>query len=53
MASGGNITLTEWHGFYGAVVFAFVATLVYWPLVGRVERVEPFAWRNIARIWPS
>lgn len=45
---GGNITVTEWNGFYGAVVVAFVATLVYWPLVGRIERVEPFAMANIA-----
>jgi len=45
---GGNITVTEWHGFYGAVVVAFVATLFYWPLVGRVERVVRFAVANIA-----
>jgi two-component system sensor histidine kinase PilS (NtrC family) len=45
---GGNITLNEWHGFYGAIVVAFVATLIYWPFVGRLRRVVPFAVANIA-----
>lgn len=44
---GGNITLNEWHGFYGAIVVAFVATLVYWPFAGRLRRIEPFAIANI------
>jgi two-component system sensor histidine kinase PilS (NtrC family) len=44
---GGNITVTEWQGFYGAVVLAFVATLVYRPFAGRVERIRPFVVANI------
>ncbi|MGH0030011.1 MAG: two-component system sensor histidine kinase NtrB [Myxococcota bacterium] len=45
---GGNLTVTEWHGFYGAVVVAFAATLVYRLFAGRIERVRPFARANIA-----
>jgi two-component system sensor histidine kinase PilS (NtrC family) len=45
---GGHITLTEWRGFYGAVVLAFAATAVYWLFAGRVERIRPFAIANIA-----
>lgn len=45
---GGNITVTEWHGFYGAVVVAFVATLGYRLFAGRIERIRPFARANIA-----
>src|SRR5262245_30593887 len=45
---GGHITISEWHGFYGAVVVAFLATLVYWPLHGRVRRWRRFAAVNIA-----
>jgi two-component system sensor histidine kinase PilS (NtrC family) len=47
-AAGGNITITEWHGFYGAVVVAFVATLVYRPFLGRIRRPRVFAAVNIA-----
>ena len=45
---GGHITSSEWHGFYGAVVIAFLATLVYWPLQGRVRDLRRFAAINIA-----
>ncbi|HEX5065780.1 MAG TPA: ATP-binding protein [Myxococcota bacterium] len=45
---GGHITSTEWHGFYGAVVVAFMATLVYWPLQNRVRDLRRFAAVNIA-----
>jgi two-component system sensor histidine kinase PilS (NtrC family) len=45
---GGHITISEWHGFYGAVVVAFLATLVYWPLHGRVGDARRFAAINIA-----
>ena len=45
---GGHITSSEWHGFYGAVVIAFLATLVYWPLQGRVRDLRRFAAVNIA-----
>ena len=45
---GGHITLTEWRGFYGAVVLAFGATAVYRVFAGRVERIRPFAIANIA-----
>jgi two-component system sensor histidine kinase PilS (NtrC family) len=44
---GGHITISEWHGFYGAVVVAFLATLVYWPLHGRVGDARRFAAINI------
>jgi two-component system sensor histidine kinase PilS (NtrC family) len=45
---GGHITSTEWHGFYAAVVVAFMATLVYWPLQNRVRDLRRFAAVNIA-----
>src|SRR5262245_61552866 len=45
---GGHITVSEWHGFYVAVVIAFLATLVYWPLHGRIRNVRRFAAINIA-----
>ena len=45
---GGHITITEWNGFYGAVVVAFMATLVYWPLQNRVGDLRRFAAVNIA-----
>jgi two-component system sensor histidine kinase PilS (NtrC family) len=44
---GGHLTLTEWRGFYGAVVLAFFATTVYRLFAGRVERIRPFAIANI------
>ncbi|HXK24665.1 MAG TPA: ATP-binding protein [Myxococcota bacterium] len=46
-AVGGHIT-SEWHGFYGAVVVAYLATLIYWPLHGRVRDLRRFAAVNIA-----
>jgi two-component system sensor histidine kinase PilS (NtrC family) len=45
---GGHLTSNEWQGFYGAVVVAFLATLVYWPFHGRVRRLQRFAAVNIA-----
>jgi two-component system sensor histidine kinase PilS (NtrC family) len=45
---GGHLTLTEWRGFYSAVVLAFGATAVYRLFAGRVERIRPFAIANIA-----
>jgi two-component system, NtrC family, sensor histidine kinase PilS len=45
---GGHITISEWHGFYVAVVVAFLATLVYWPLHGRVRDLRRFAAVNLA-----
>lgn len=44
---GGNVTVSEWRGFYGAVALAFVATLVYRPFAGRVRRMRPFAIANL------
>lgn len=44
---GGNLTITEWHGFYAAVVVAFAATLVYRLFAGRIHRIRPFAIANI------
>jgi len=45
---GGNLTVQEWHGFYVTVALAFLATLVYRPFVGRIERPRLFAAVNIA-----
>jgi two-component system sensor histidine kinase PilS (NtrC family) len=45
---GGHITISEWHGFYVAVVIAFLATLVYWPFHGRVRDLRRFAAVNLA-----
>ena len=45
---GGHITISEWHGFYVAVVVGFLATLVYWPFHGRVADLRRFAAINIA-----
>lgn len=47
-AIGGNLTMREWHGFYATVAVAFVATLVYRPFVGRIERPRAFAAVNLA-----
>jgi len=47
-AVGGNITISEWQGFYIAVAVAFVATLVYRPFLGRIRRPRVFAAVNIA-----
>ena len=48
VASAATCTSSEWHGFYGAVVVAFLATLFYWPLQGRVRDLRRFAAVNIA-----
>jgi two-component system sensor histidine kinase PilS (NtrC family) len=47
-ALGGNITITEWEGFYGIVALSFLATLVYRPFLGRVHDPRRFAAVNIA-----
>jgi two-component system sensor histidine kinase PilS (NtrC family) len=47
-ALGGNVTVSEWKGFYVTVVVSFVATLIYRPFVGRIERPRLFAAVNIA-----
>ena len=47
-AIGGNLTIQEWDGFYATVALAFVATLIYWPFVGRIQRPGLFAAVNIA-----
>jgi two-component system sensor histidine kinase PilS (NtrC family) len=47
-AIGGNLTISEWDGFYATVAVAFVATLIYRPFVGRVRRPRLFASVNIA-----
>jgi two-component system sensor histidine kinase PilS (NtrC family) len=46
-ALGDNVTITQWHGFYGTVALAFVAAVVYRGAVGRVRRPERFAALNI------
>jgi two-component system sensor histidine kinase PilS (NtrC family) len=45
---GGHVASNEWQGFYGAVVVAFLATLVYWPFHERVRHLQRFAAVNIA-----
>ena len=37
-ALGGNVTISEWKGFYVTVVVSFFATLIYRPFVGRIQR---------------
>jgi two-component system sensor histidine kinase PilS (NtrC family) len=46
-AVGGGATISEWNGFYGVVAVVFVATLIYWPFAGRVQRMRPFALANL------
>jgi two-component system sensor histidine kinase PilS (NtrC family) len=47
-AIGGETPATQWPGFYVAVGLCFVATLVYRPFVGRIERPRAFAAVNVA-----
>ena len=44
---GAGVTLSEWSGFYGVLAVVFVATLIYWPLAGRVRRMRPFVLANL------
>ena len=45
---GREMPATQWPGFYIAVALCFVATLVYRPFVGRIERPRAFAAINVA-----
>jgi two-component system sensor histidine kinase PilS (NtrC family) len=47
-AIGRDTPATQWPGFYVAVALCFVATLVYRPFVGRIERPRAFAAVNVA-----
>ncbi|HKA13641.1 MAG TPA: ATP-binding protein [Myxococcota bacterium] len=47
-AIGRDTPATRWPGFYVAVALCFVATLVYRPFVGRIERPSAFAAINVA-----
>jgi PAS domain S-box-containing protein len=47
-AIGRETPATQWPGFYVAVGLCFVATLVYRPFVGRIERPRAFAAVNVA-----
>ncbi len=47
-ALGGNVTISEWKGFYVTVMVSFFATLIYRPFVGRIRRPRLFAAVNIA-----
>jgi two-component system sensor histidine kinase PilS (NtrC family) len=47
-AIGREMPATQWPGFYVAVALCFVATLVYRPFVGRIERPRAFAAVNVA-----
>jgi two-component system sensor histidine kinase PilS (NtrC family) len=47
-AMGGNVTVTEWRGFYATVAVAFLATVGYGLLLPHVRRQRRFAAMNIA-----
>jgi two-component system, NtrC family, sensor histidine kinase PilS len=47
-AIGRDTPATRWPGFYVAVALGFVATLVYRPFIGRIERPRRFAAINVA-----
>ncbi len=47
-AIGRETPATQWPGFYVAVALCFVATLVYRPFVGRIQRPRAFAAVNVA-----
>jgi two-component system sensor histidine kinase PilS (NtrC family) len=47
-AAGWIYSPGEWRGFYGTVIFAFVATIGYGLILRRVRRVKRFAVLNIA-----
>ncbi len=47
-AAGWSYSPAEWRGFYGTVIFAFVATIGYGLILRRVRRVKRFAVLNIA-----
>jgi len=47
-AAGWSYSPAEWRGFYGTVIFAFVATIGYGLILRRVQRVQRFAVLNIA-----
>ncbi len=47
-ATGGNVTVTEWSGFYVTVAVAFLATIGYGLILPRVRRQRRFAAINIA-----
>lgn len=47
-AAGWSYSPAEWRGFYGTVIFAFVATIAYGLILPRVRDVKRFAILNIA-----
>src|SRR4029453_1972487 len=47
-AIGRETPATQWPGFYIAVALSFVATLVYRPFVGRIQRPRALAAINVA-----
>jgi len=47
-AAGWSYSPSEWRGFYGTVIFAFVATIGYGLILRRVRRVKRFVVLNIA-----
>ena len=47
-ATGWSYSPAEWRGFYGTLIFAFVATIGYGLILRRVRRVKLFAVLNIA-----
>jgi len=47
-AAGWSYSPADWRGFYGTVIFAFVATIGYGLVLPRVRRVQRFVVLNIA-----
>jgi two-component system sensor histidine kinase PilS (NtrC family) len=47
-AAGWDSSPADWTGFYGTVAFAFLATIAYGVILGRVSNVRRFAAVNIA-----
>jgi two-component system sensor histidine kinase PilS (NtrC family) len=47
-AAGWSYSPSEWRGFYGTVIFAFVATIGYGLILRHVRRVKRFVVLNIA-----
>jgi len=47
-AAGWSYSPAEWRGFYGTVIFAFLATIAYGLILRRVKHVQRFAVLNLA-----
>ncbi len=47
-AAGWSYSPAEWRGFYGTLIFAFVATIAYGLIFRRVKKIQRFSVLNIA-----